>query len=72
MRVGLASDTPTTTPNSGVSRCQPSAVPARYSVIRAWRNSSAGRPAHSATFSRSGNSESGIGGPGCSWLRLKS
>jgi hypothetical protein len=72
MRVGLASETPATMPNSGVSRCQPSAEPARYSVIRTWRSSSAGTFSQAATFSRSGKSEAGIGGPGCSLFLLKS
>src|ERR1700733_7062816 len=40
---GASGNTPTTSSNCALSRCQPIPAPGRYSVISTWRKVSAGR-----------------------------
>ena len=58
---GDSSDTPITWPYCGRSRCQPMAVPGRYSVTRACARWSCSSPANAAARSRSGSRNGGIG-----------
>jgi hypothetical protein len=71
MRQGVPSETPATRLNSGESRCQPSGVPVRYSLISICFKSSASTPSQLAMRRASGRRKAGFAssGPQCTMRR---
>ena len=67
MRQGAPSDTPATRLYSGESRCQPSGVPTRYSLISTCFRSAAPTPSHAAMRPISGCRNRGLAASGPQW-----
>ena len=59
---GASSETPTTSPNCGLSRCQPMPAPGRYSLIKTCSKASGGRSNASPILCRTGSRNVGTGG----------